>query len=57
METRGRRQQGLWFTVTEPGLYRVTIPEIPGYDSHEPVDVDLVEGETLEFEIQLVRVP
>ena len=47
--------QGPWFRVREPGRYRVPIPEIPGYEPHAPVEVNIVEGETREVVVQLVR--
>ena len=47
----------MWFTVTAPGPYLVTIPEVSGYEPHLPVEVDCVEGQTTEVVVQLVRLP
>ena len=55
MGIRGRQGSGLRFTVTEPGRYRVQIPTLPGFEAHDPVVVDVAEGETLEVVIPLTR--
>jgi len=43
-----------WFSVSEPGTYEVQVPDLPGFEPHDPVEVDLVEGETIELDIELV---
>lgn len=57
MGVSGRSGTGLWFTVSGPGLYRVQIPKVPGFENHEPVDVDVVGGEKTVVVVSLTRIP
>ncbi len=47
---------GLWsFHVPAPGLYRLTIDKLPGYQEVSPVDFNIGGARTVERTIQLVR--
>jgi len=43
-----------WFGVSEPGRYRIEIPEIDGFLPHEPVEVDLAAGESTRVVVELI---
>ncbi|MEM1450013.1 MAG: hypothetical protein AAF957_17130 [Planctomycetota bacterium] len=43
-----------WFGVSEPGMYRVVIPPIDGFEPHEPIEIELVEGKRVRAVVELV---
>lgn len=43
-----------WFGVSEPGRYRLVIPEIDGFLPHDPVEVNLVAGKREHVVIELI---
>jgi len=57
LASMGGQDGGLWFRVTTPGTYRVRIPTIDGFEPHEPVEVELIDGETVQVNVDLVRIP
>jgi len=56
MRSRGHRDGGLWFTLSEPGPYRFQPPTIDGFEPPDPVTFDAVEGETVEVFVDLVPI-
>ena len=48
-----RRETGLLLMVSDPGWYRITFPEIPGYQKHEYLDLEFTEGSTQEVVVEL----
>ena len=53
----GGSSKGQRVGVTNPGLYRVTIPQIDGYQAIPSRDVVVKEGEHVEIIVQLQRSP
>ena len=49
------RKTGLLLMVSDPGWYRITFPDIPGYQKLECLDLEFVEGSPQEVVIELVR--
>ncbi|HEX5135661.1 MAG TPA: hypothetical protein VFY93_01725 [Planctomycetota bacterium] len=52
-EEKYTRQNGLRIHVTKPGRYRITFPDIEGYEPIAPVEVDVVAGTIPKIEIAL----
>ncbi|QDV10134.1 hypothetical protein Poly30_56960 [Planctomycetes bacterium Poly30] len=38
---RGTTKSGVTFNVTEPGRYRLTLPDVEGFALHEPIEIDM----------------
>ncbi len=44
-----------WFGVSKPGQYRLVLPEINGFEPHEPVEFEMLKGEQINLVIDLIR--
>lgn len=49
------RGNELTLSVTDSGRYRITLPQIPGFEPHRPVKLKFVAGETNEIMVVLKR--